>query len=236
MTPEPPLGMDPDQRNVWDAGAESYRRGLPITADHPYCCAMKDVWEMGWKAASEAAQVLPPDDYAHWAKIGEEDYANGKRINRDMTMKEWAAYSFGFMDAGRRAMASKAGPPLDECERNAWKMGVVAAKCGRAVYDNPFSIDDRIRSAWEKGWLSVTAGEPTTTQALIDTWEKARNELRAHVWKLLPYDCAVVVDNQRYKGPGVIKGYPSDDMSQIEVTIPNGNTWHYPITSVRRVQ
>lgn len=109
MNPEPPLGMTPDQRNVWDAGAESYRRGLPITTDHPYCCALKDVWELGWKAASEVAP-LPPADFAHWHRLGVVDFYAGRCDNRpqdNAAYEAYEAYQSGRREAERRATASK---------------------------------------------------------------------------------------------------------------------------------
>lgn len=52
MKPEPPLDMFPARQDVWYAGVDAYKRGLPVTFDHPYCWALKDVWEEGWKAAA----------------------------------------------------------------------------------------------------------------------------------------------------------------------------------------
>ncbi len=43
----------------------------------------------------------------------------------------------------------------------------------------------------------------------------------------------VIVDNPRYKGPGVAVTDGTCWPDHVAVSLPNGNTWRYPIENVR---
>lgn len=71
-------------------------------------------------------------------------------------------------------------------------------------------------------------------KAAIEAYRKAADALSDEVRERFPIGSRVIVNCPgRYRGPGVSSGIGTSHAT-VSVLLGNGNTWDYPIESVRR--
>lgn len=91
-------------------------------------------------------------------------------------------------------------------------------------------------------WFRVTHGLPFRgiliewlfdIKPVIEAWRAATQQLIAFKASIFPKGTPVLVNADRYRGPGVV-GFRTSDVppDQVPVLLGNGNTWWYPIETV----
>lgn len=91
-------------------------------------------------------------------------------------------------------------------------------------------------------WFHATHGLPFRgiliewlfdIKPVIEAWRAATQQLIAFKASIFPRGTPVLVNADRYHGPGVV-GFRSSDVppDQLPVLLENGNTWWYPIETV----
>ena len=68
---------------------------------------------------------------------------------------------------------------------------------------------------------------------MVSRYRNAETDLRNYAKRKFPARTKVLVDCAQYTGPGIARredGVPAD---MVSVLLSNGNTWWYPIESVR---
>jgi len=68
--------------------------------------------------------------------------------------------------------------------------------------------------------------------AIMNAYLTARDKLNEYRNDRFPCGAAVIVNCDRYRGPGVIEDDPYCPIEQVAVTLPNGNCWWYSIRFV----
>lgn len=82
-------------------------------------------------------------------------------------------------------------------------------------------------------------GADGVTAEVENHWVKGfrfhRDRLERAKLTVFPHGAEVLVNCERYKGPGIAVSDSQCPVDQVAVCLPNGNTWFYPIESVRAV-